>query len=216
MFKYPSSIRQKIILSYYIAIVVIIGLSVFAFFTLRFMEKKIIFWEVISELSNTTLEMRRFEKNFFLYGQDSDFNENIIYVKRSQDILDSNVEKYKILEVYQQLNTMKSDLRRYRELMEKFSALRKQNTINVQPLEEMIREKGKDIVTITENVSKIEWKKLQLFLNETMRDLVITIAFLSFVGIVIGQILSKMVVKPLKSLEDRMKLIAEGKLEKIT
>jgi len=216
MFKYPSSIRQKIILSYYIAIVVIIGLSVFAFFTLRFMEKKIIFWEVISELSNTTLEMRRFEKNFFLYGQDSDFNENIIYVKRSQDILDSNVEKYKILEVYQQLNTMKSDLRRYRELMEKFSALRKQNTINVQPLEEMIREKGKDIVTITENVSKIGWKKLQLFLNETMRDLVITIAFLSFVGIVIGQILSKMVVKPLKSLEDRMKLIAEGKLEKIT
>ena len=102
MFEYPSSIRQKIILGYYIAIVVIIGLSVFAFFTLRFIEKKIIFGEVVSKFFNTALEMRRFEKNFFLYGQDSDFNENIIYVKRAQDILDSNIEKYKILEVYQQ------------------------------------------------------------------------------------------------------------------
>ncbi len=216
MFKYPSSIRQKIILSYYIGIVVIIGLSVFAFFTLRFMEKKIIFWEVTSELFDTTLEMRRFEKNFFLYGKDTDFNENIIYVKKAHDMLDSNIEKYKMLEVYPQFNKMKIDLKKYRELMEKFSALRKQNIINIPLLEKMLREKGKEIVIIAENVSKAEWKKLQLYLNETMRNLILSIAFLSFIGIVIGQVLSKMVVKPLKSLEDRMKLIAEGKLEKIT
>ncbi len=215
MFEYRVSIRQKIMFAYYIGIVVTIGLSAVAFFTLRLTEKKIIFWEGTSTLFDTTLEIRRFEKNFFLYGQDSDFNENCKYIKQAQDILDSNVEKYGTDEGYQQLYDMKNALKKYKELMVKFYASKKQNSINKQLLEMMIKENGKVIVTTAENVSKFEWKKFQLFLKETMRNLVISIAVLSFIGIVIGQILAKMVVKPLKSLENRMKLIAEGTLEKV-
>ena len=47
----------------------IIGLSVFTFLELRFIERKIIFGEAISEFFDTTLEIRRFEKNYFLYEQ---------------------------------------------------------------------------------------------------------------------------------------------------
>lgn len=215
MFNYRTSIRQKIIVTYYIGIMMIVNLSFLAFFTLRFMDKKIMFWEVTSTIFNTTLEIRRFEKNYFLYGDDSDFSENISYVKRARDILDSDVENYKSLEVYPQLVAMKSVLKKYEEMMEEFHASRKQNSIKTRPLVAMINENGKAIVAIAENVSKSEWRKLQLFLKETTRNLVISIAILSFAGIVIGQILSKMVVKPLKSLENRMKLIAEGELEEV-
>src|SRR4030042_3345608 len=215
MLKYRSSIRHKIILGYYIGVIIFVGLSIFTFISLRFIEKKIMFWEVISELFDSTLEIRRFEKNYFLYEQDSDFKENIQYVKRAQDILESNIERYKMLSIYQQLEIMKTDLDKYSGLMEKFAKLKGKNTAEKQILETTIRKEGKKIITIAENISKFEREKLQLFLNKTRMNLIYAIIFLSLGGIAVGQILSRMVVKPLKSLEERMKLIAEGRLETV-
>ncbi len=58
MFKYQPSIRQKITFGYYAILTLIIGLSIFTFIELRFMEKKIMFGEAISEFFDTTLEIR--------------------------------------------------------------------------------------------------------------------------------------------------------------
>jgi two-component system NtrC family sensor kinase len=216
MFKYQTSIRQKTIFGYYVGVVIIAGLSIFTFFTFKLIEKRIMFGEVISELFDTTLEIRRFEKNIFLYEQDSDFNENIQYVKKAQDILDSNIEKYKKRAIYQQLNSMNQDLKKYRVLMEQFATLKKKNGVEKQLLEQKIRDTGKEIVTLSENVSKNEVERLKLFLKKTMMNLIIAISFLSLGGIVVGQIISRMIVKPLKSLEEKMRQIAEGKLETVT
>src|SRR4030043_575990 len=215
MFKYQTSIRQKTIFGYYVGVVIIAGLSIFTFFTLRLIEKKVMFGEVISELFDTTLEIRRFEKNIFLYEQDSDFKENIRYVIKAQDILDSNIEKYKTLVIYQQLNLINQDLKKYKELMEQFATLKRENNLEKQLLKQKIRDTGKEIVTISENVAKVETEILRSFLKKTMMNLIIAISFLSLGGIAVGQILSRMIVKPLKSLEDKMRQIAEGKLETV-
>jgi two-component system NtrC family sensor kinase len=66
MFNYRTSIRQKIIVGYYAAVAVMIGMAVFTFMTLMFLEKKIVFSTVITELFDTTLEIRRFEKDLIL------------------------------------------------------------------------------------------------------------------------------------------------------
>ena len=215
MFKYQTSIRQKTIFGYYVGVVIIAGLSIFTFFTFRLIEKRIMFGEVISELFDTTLEIRRFEKNIFLYEQDSDFNENIQYVKKAQGILDSNIENYKTLAIYQQLNLINQDLKKYRELMEQLATLKRKNSVEKQLLEQTIRNTGKEIITVSENVSKVETEKLRLFLKKTMMNLIIAISFLSIGGIAVGQIISRMIVKPLKSLEEKMRQIAEGKLETV-
>ena len=55
MFNYRSSIRQKIVFGYYTIVAVIVGLSLFALFELSFIEKKIMFGDVISEFFDTTL-----------------------------------------------------------------------------------------------------------------------------------------------------------------
>jgi two-component system NtrC family sensor kinase len=215
MFNFKPSIRQKTIFGYYVGVAVIASLLMFTFFSFRLIEKKILFGEVVSELFDTTLEIRRFEKNYFLYEQESDFHKNIEYIKKAQNILDSNTEKYKTLEIYPQLKTMTEDLQRYRELMEQFTALRAKNSVEKQQQEENIRETGKNIVTVAENVSKIEIRIIKSFLNKTMMHLTLAIILLSIGGIAVGQILSRMIVKPLKSLEEKMRHIAEGKLEKV-
>jgi len=215
MIKYQSSIRRKIIFGYYFEVVIIVCLSIFAFLTLRFMEKKIMFEEVISELFDTTLEIRRFEKNFFLYGKASDLDENIRYVEKAQEIVKANIEKYKMLNVHKQLNTLKIDLEKYRGLMQKFAILSKQNIIERQLSERRIRENGKKITTIAEDILKNERENLRMLLNKVISGLFLSIIFLSIAGIAVGQILSRMIVKPLKSLEDKMSQIAEGKLETV-
>jgi two-component system NtrC family sensor kinase len=215
MFRYKTSIRQKIVVGYYAAVAVIIGMAVFTFMTLMFLEKKIVFSAVITELFDTTLEIRRFEKNFFLYEQPEDYQENIRYVAKAQDILGANMEEYQNLTVYPQLNKMRSGLNTYRHLMEQFAGPDGKPSGQKEGEEKAIREKGKELITIAESISKIERERLQGLLGQAGRYLIYIIAFLSLAGVAIGQILSKIVVKPLKSLEGTLKSIADGKFRTV-
>jgi signal transduction histidine kinase len=215
MFKYQPSIRQKTIINFYIGVAVVVGLFIFTFFFFRIIDKKILFGEVISELFDTTLEIRRFEKNYFLYEQNSDYNKNLEYTKQAQAIINNNIEQYKTLSIYPQLKTLSSELKEYKNLMEQVKTKEATNGLEKQQQEEEIRETGKKIVTIAENISKIETKKMQIMLQEALKYLILAIILLSLGGIAIGQILSRIIVKPLKSLEGKMRHIAEGKLEKV-
>ncbi|MGO9951032.1 MAG: sensor histidine kinase [Dissulfurispiraceae bacterium] len=215
MFRFRTSIRQKIIFGYFAAVAVIIGMAVFTFMTLMFLEKKIVLSAVITELFDTTLEIRRFEKNFFLYEQSEDCQENIKYVAKAQEILDANIAEYKNLAVYRQLSTMRDSLNIYKSLMEQYAAMNIKSTTQGSSAEKAIREKGKEIVTIAESISESERGRLQGMLVQVGRYFIYIIAFLSLAGIAIGLILSRIVVKPLQSLAWTMKSIADGEFRTV-
>ncbi len=226
MFKYRSSIRQKIILGYYTIVAIIVGLSIFVFFELRFIEKKVIFGDVISEFFDTTLEIRRFEKNYFLYSQQSDYLENIRYIEKAQGLLEHNTTGFEMISNPKQIAKLKEDLRKYKVLIDSYAssgrsvALFKEKTIE-EPVEKIIFERelrkvGKDIITVAEDISQTERKYVQSLLNNSQNIIVLSIISLIFMAIVIGQVLSRMVVRPLKMLEESMGVIAEGKFERVS
>jgi len=216
MFTFHSSIRQKITFGYFFGVMVIISFSLFTLVELWYIEKKVRFGEVVTEFFDATLEMRRFEKNFFLYRKMEDYHENIRYVEKATEILGKNVRGYKDLAVSAELDRLRSDLRQYRLLMEQFSLLGNGNDASLNLVENAIREKGKDIITFAENISKTERHRIQSMLDLTRKFIILSIIAFSAAGIAIGQILSRMVVKPLKNLEIMMNEISEGKLKKIT
>jgi two-component system NtrC family sensor kinase len=215
MFNYKPSIRQKITLGYYAIVAMIVGLTLFTFLELRYIEKKIMFGEAISEFFDTTLEIRRFEKNFFLYEQRSDYDENVTYVSRAQDAIDRNIAGFTSVASSEQISTLQVSLKNYKDMMEQYAGLRGENAARKNMLAGTIRVSGKDITTIAEEISKTERKSLQQILNNSQHILVVSIVLLSVAVIAIGQILSRMVVKPLKSLEESMGVIAEGKFERV-
>jgi signal transduction histidine kinase len=214
MLKFWSSIRQKITLGYYAVVVVIVGLAVFTFVELRLLEKRIIFGEAIAEFFDTSLEIRRFEKNYFLYGQDADYRENIAYVVRAREILAANIHGFSMIASSGRVTTLTEDLGRYRELMERYNLNRPKEGIR-PVLAETIRKTGKDIVTVAEDISRMERKNLQSILTRYQRMLIVWIISLSSLAVVIGQVLSRMVVRPLQKLEESMGVIAEGKFERV-
>ena len=213
--KYLSSLRSKITLGYYGTVAVVVVLSLGTFMELRFLEKRIMFGEVISEFFDATLEVRRFEKNFFLYGKRDDYGENMNYIEKAQGLMEKNLEGFGSVATPEQLEMLKAGLREYRNLMENYASapLKTDAQGNIQRTiaEGKIRETGKHIVTVAEEISKTERKNLQFMLNKSQGILILSITALVLLAIAMGQILSRMVVKPLKALEESMREIAEGK-----
>ncbi|MBF0558131.1 MAG: hypothetical protein HQL08_05075 [Nitrospirae bacterium] len=214
-FSYRPSIRQKINFGYYTIVFIIIGLSLFTFMELSFMDKKIIAGETISEFFNTTLEIRRFEKNFFLYREESDYLENLNYVISAQKSLEANMPVFNTVAEPAQTAALLGKLSQYGELMRQFSEAETKRAPHSAVLEENIRKAGKEIVTEAEDISKTERRKLQAQLYNSQRILIFSILSLSLLAIFIGQVLSHMVDRPLKSLEESMEIIAGGRFDTI-
>jgi len=220
---YQQSIRQKVRLGYFAVVVMILGLSAFTFFELNFLEKKVMSGEAISEFFDTTLEIRRFEKNYVLYEQRSDYDENLQYVNRAGELFDANIAGFAAVSTPDQIIGLRDSLQRYKSLMERYEKIirrqKRQPTGSDSALKIKlagdIRKTGKDIITVTEEMSRAERKSLQTLLASSRRVLIISISLLIVLVIVIGQILAKMVVQPLKLMERNMEVIAEGRFENI-
>jgi len=214
MFKYRPSVRQKITFGYYAVVAMIVGFSIFTFIELRLIDHRIMSGEAISDFINTALEIRRFEKNYFLYGKDLDYQETVQYVARAEEILNSNLSGFIAVASRERITALQNDLRTYAELMTRYAG-EKQKALRGTVREDTIRRTGKEITTTAEEISKNERKNLQLHLARYQRRLFLSILILSLFAIAIGQILSRMVVKPLKSLEQRMGVIAAGTFEHV-
>ena len=167
---YTPSIRQKITLGYYAIVAMIIGLSVFTFLELRYIEKKIMFGEAISELFDTTLEIRRFEKNYFLYEQQSDYNENIRYVSRAQDIIAGNIAGFTSIASTDQIADVQASLEKYKTLIDQYEKIGRQNAARKNLFAARIRISGKNIITVAEKISKTERKNLQQILSSSRKS----------------------------------------------
>jgi signal transduction histidine kinase len=189
---------------------------------LNFLEKKIMFGEAISEFFDTTLEIRRFEKNYFLYEKRSDFDENLRYVTKAQELLATNSIAFAAVTSEGQIPSLTTNLEKYKDLMERYEKLNQQRTsqragerASIAAIEKTIRKYGKDIITSAEDIAKTERKSLQATLSSSRRVLIFSIAALVVMVLIIGQIMAQVVVKPLKLMERTMEKIADGRFENI-
>lgn len=217
MLSFEQSIRNKITLGYYLVGLLILALSIFAFIELRYFEQKILSGETISEFFDTALEIRRFEKNYFLYRQEFDYVENKKYVMRAEALLEANLKTFASIAAEDGLTRIRSDFKKYRELVDTYhEKVKKRNPDEtLEPLEGRIRKTGKDITSIAEELAKTERRHLQSALYIARKTFIFSILALIIIGIVIGQVLSRMVVRPLKLIENSLAAIADGSFEKI-
>jgi len=208
--KFPSSIRQKIILGYVLSITVIIVGAMFTYTNLRIIENKIILGNIISELFETTLEIRRFEKNFFLYKEDKDYLEVMQFIDKARKLIATNKERFKRLATMSSIYKLENTLIEYKGLIEEKALI--QNDII---LEERVREKGRELVTIAQNMSDIIRERIQTLLFRLQRFIKISIIFLIIIGVVSGYVVLRTITHPLKLLEESVKKISGGQIKEI-
>jgi hypothetical protein len=179
--KHQSSLRQKITLGYlgyYALATLIIALSLFTYIELRLIEQKIRVGERITELFDATLEIRRFEKNYFLYRQAADFQEVSRYASKVDELLESSAADFSGLALEPQILKVKNEVRAYRALMGEYLKAGTAETRQTELLEAQIRKVGKDIVAITEGMAGTERRLIRATLDRFRSTLLFSIALL--------------------------------------
>jgi signal transduction histidine kinase len=205
------SLRRKVSYGYYAVVALLLGLSAFVVVELRLLERRIVAGEALAEFFDATLEIRRFEKNYFLYAKWEDLNESMRYAGRARQLLERNEAAFGAFVPAAQLATLRDRLPRYEALMRRFESA----AADRKDQEQEVRRAGKEIVTLAEEISGSERRSLQQLLVRYRQGLVGAIVLLSGLAIAIGQVLAREVVRPLRSLERALDSVAEGRYEPV-
>ncbi|BCB27930.1 two-component sensor histidine kinase [Sulfurimicrobium lacus] len=217
--KLQSSLRQKITLGYlgyYVMALLIVALSLFTFLELRVIDNRVVLGERITALFDATLEIRRFEKNYFLYHQDTDLQESKRYAAKVIDLIEHNTADFAKLASAPRILALQNEVRAYRELMAEYARSGADDTGQSELLEAQIRKAGKGVVTIAEEMAGTERRRIRASLDRFRSILVASIVLLSLLMIAVGWALSRMVVRPLKHMDSCVEAVSGGRLDKLT
>lgn len=213
MVAYPRSLKQKMILGYFIGLALMIGVVLVNWENLDSVEETVLAGEKVSDLFDTTLEIRRYEKNYFLFGEQEDYKELLNFVNKAENLLNEISRENNIFAGLLVVPGLKADIKEYKYLLK--TAIRTQGEGNRKALEKKIRQKGKSIVEAAEEMSRAERKIIQDTLRSSRDILLISVLFLVACGFIAGAVFYRMFIKPLGILERHMKRIADGEFSLI-
>jgi two-component system, NtrC family, sensor kinase len=206
------SLGRKITFGYLAVAVLTLGVSLFTFEELRWFEARILLGERIGELFDETMELRRFERNFFLHREQGDYLENGRYIVRLRDRLSRSDTDFALLGAQQRISALRGQLDRYGELMERYAKAGEPDQARLEP---EIRAAGKEIITVAEDMATSERQLVRSSLTTFRTVLVFSIVGVALLMVVIGQVLSRRVVQPLKALEVNVDAISSGRRDKL-
>lgn len=205
-----ASLRQKIVFAYGAIAALVVGLSVFSLVDMELMEEKILAGERISEFLGITLEIRRFEKNYFLYREPLDLEENRGYLIQARQLLDTHQALFTRFDSPERIAAIAQALASYEAMMVALTAP------GDHTLEEaVIRRTGKEIVTAAEAWARAERKLLGEQLDRHRLGLIASIAAVVLCLLVIGPWLAWRVARPLRQLEESMAAVAAGRIAEL-
>ena len=207
-----SSLRAKITLGYYLVGLLFLGMAGVAFLELRLVQDKIKAGAVIAEFLEVSLEVRRFEKNFFLYGKAEDLAEQRAYLARARELLGNHAEAFGEFGGDTRIAGLHAEIGRYQDNMAAYAeqAERAGTTARRQALETLIRQDGKRVVDFAEDAARRERTMLQESLERHRHNLLLSIGALVLLILPVGQIVAWRIARPLKNLERHMERVARG------
>lgn len=207
------SLQGKIVLVYLALATLAVCLSLLALVELRLMATKVEASSQVAEFFDTTLEVRRFEKNLFLYSQPQDLAENRRYTAQALDLLEREPNTFVALVGEPAVAHLQGDLRRYANLMAGLTGLTRwpeDDALAVQ-----VRALGNAIVTAGEDLARLNRQGLHEALDAYQRNLIVSIAAVVALLALAGVLLARWVTQPLKIMETRMEAVAHGSLTRL-
>ncbi|MDA8129019.1 MAG: HAMP domain-containing sensor histidine kinase [Betaproteobacteria bacterium] len=206
------SLGGKITLGYYAVAAGILVASLFFVGELRTLEARVVLGQRATDLFNTVLEIRRFERNYFLHHQAADLGENAAYVRLAQTMLTDNRADFLAIATPTRLREFHALLGDYERQMSAFAK------VDPPPLERepQVRALGQELVAIAEDMAGSERRQIQTTLASFRALLMGVILSMALLIVVIGRALSQRVVRPLKEMEASVAAISASRRETLS
>ena len=205
-----NSIRHKTSAAFYLLALFIVLLCLFAFFNLLYLQQQVKEGVVISNFKDDILEMRRHEKNLFLYHNKNELENILLFTQQAINNLKQNHHSYSRLRSKIDLNELQQLLLDYQSLLTKYW-----DQLHQQEIAKAIRPLGHRLSLIADKFASQERNNLLQSLNTTQWTLAGAIFITALITVLIGYRLSYLVVKPLRDLENKLEPIAQGQFDQL-
>ena len=210
-FRFGTAVKVSIFLFFYILAICLRGYI--SHDDLVTTEKKLEVLEFSYQIQNGILESRRLEKNYFLYGNDDFLHENLQIVNTTMDICRKLTAGDKNLLVSAKLKDLEAHLAAYGERISRlFSSL---NSAERDALVADIRQSGKRISDISEQVVFFEKNQIHLMIGQLRQQLISWSSIAILIGIMMAIIMVYLVFKPLSLIKQAAEAIARGRFVKV-
>jgi len=215
-----SKIRVRLVVVFTAAF---LGMALFGALSYQYfgrMEQKLVFLSQADNMLNTALEARRYEKNYFLYHHEKDFEQARAYLAQYQALLASEREHITSnfgAEVGQNLESMAQDYGR--QFSRVHQLLGKERQIPHGPALEQavarLRDTGKQLLEISERIAQQERQDVSSLLREYGPLLAGFLVGLGALGALAVYILITRLVKPLQTIEEATDVVGQGQYQTI-
>ena len=205
-----SSLQGKIASAYAALVTGVLVLGMVALLDLLFLERQIREGEAVSMLKDAVLEMRREEKNLFLYGDRQAVDRTDDYAAASLNILHENLSVLVAIDPGLDLGQTGASLQNYRNLLDHW----KESTGDERTvLQESLRDLGHRIYLAADSLSNRERRMLENAVQDSRWFLLISLLLIGLSIHWVGRRLMRAVVSPIQQLESRLASIAEGRFD---
>ncbi|MDD5391134.1 MAG: HAMP domain-containing sensor histidine kinase [Gallionellaceae bacterium] len=195
-----ASIRGKIFFIY-LALALCVGAFVlFASASLFFLEQRMNEGVAIAAFQETAQEMRRHEKNYFLYRAQADLAAARALAVDLGGHLEMDHTILADLLRADELLALKRALARYRRLLD-----------DGEVIEAEVRGAGHEILTRSENLAARERANLGGGVRQSRHALLWSVGVLVLLALAGGQVLYRVVGRPLRQLEEQLEPLARGR-----
>jgi two-component system NtrC family sensor kinase len=203
------NIRQKVALVFGASIVVIALIAGYSYYYLKAIELKQHVVEVSNDLREIILEIRRYEKNYLLYGSPEDLQQNLDQTKLALETLEQILPEGRNLKIANELKSLKAELLAYQQLMQQIPQGQPRPLVSARQEDEM-RERGKKLVELSRHLVVFERQRILEIINNLKTQLLTSTILFVICGIVLTMLVSRKIIRPLKVIEGTTLRIAQG------
>ena len=208
MKKVSFKIRRKIIGTFLFCVLSVLVFAGFSFRIHQEIGHRLSLMELAGDLSHDILEIRRHEKNFFLFKEPASLEDAITYVKRVDELSSAHEQEILRLKRGLKYSEFKETLNSYKKIMIQMRSLPGASTSLT--LEESLRNLGHKLVEVSEGWAKEERRKIDLLFQQAMYLFFISVLVFLVLGIILAFYVARWLVRPLVQMQEAMAKIAHG------
>ena len=202
------SLRNKILSAYGYSKLAMLAFAIVVFFDLTYLKRQIETGQVVTDFREVTLDMRRNEKNLFLYRDATSYDQLMAQLDTAGSAFTQGREAYKTIIGGPGIQRIEGLLEGYRAALERYP---QQSQAQQATTRESIRALGHELTEMTGELSRGERRLLAQATRRAALLLAVAFAIVVLMGIAGGLFLVRRVVRPLRELEAGLRAIDEGK-----
>lgn len=211
----PRTLRSQIMMSFVVCFAFMAAIIVLNYSNFSRLSRSMQFFELAEGLNSNILEMRRYEKNYFLYNQNFSYEENVTYtnqlaltLQREKDILIQAIGR-------KNFDLFGKYVQEYTEMMSKLHQTPCAPD-GCAELQALIRGVGQNLLTLADQLVSVERRTIHGLLQQMIPlpliSLLLLVVLLGFVIFYIGE----KVIRPLARITREAEAVARGAFERIT